>query len=307
MTNHANYSRNIIHEKFNILMNESINNPGRNFVYSYHPSGDIHAYHNHRFYEINVVLEGSAENNVSGDKIKMNKGDAILLHPDAFHQLYCDKNSTVVNFLIYPEFLVFALSSAHPDSPLGQFISSCNSDDYNHYIFFGGGTDDTSCFMQLISKIKCNVQNGSTDLFEEEGLFLMMWSFLMQKKSDIFLSSHKGGNTEHSHNALMNYTFANFNTVTLDILAEKFNYSRSHICRIFKHHTGKTFTDFLNTLRLSKATELLVYYNYSVQDIASKTGFQSIEHFHRLFKKRFGTSPLQYRILHNKSKPKLNL
>ena len=300
MTSYKEFGREIIHEKFRILTDNFNDNPRRSIVYTFHPADEVHAYHKHRFFEINFILSGSGINKVNGEQIIMHKGDAILMHPDTFHRLYIDENSVAVNLLIYPPFLLSNLQSAHPDSALGKFLSSSENSDHNYYILFSGGSDDTSCAERLIDKIRENIESGVDNLFAEEGLFLLLFSHLLENKTEIRLSSRRGKDSERFQEKLMDYTISNYNTVSLEILSQKFNYSRSHICRVFKHYTGVTCTEFINELRLSKASEMLTYYNYGISEIAEKIGYQSIEHFYRLFKKKYGISPLQYRKANKK-------
>ena len=170
------FDRQLIHEKFQRLTNLSNDNPRRNIVYAFHPPGEIHAYHKHCFCEVNVILKGSGINNINGESLKMEKGDAMIIHPEIFHQLYIDENSVAVNFLIYPEFLISVLNSADPCSPIGEFVASCKNDEHGRYILYKSGSDDTSLCEELINTIKENIENHNDNLFKEEGLFLLFCS-----------------------------------------------------------------------------------------------------------------------------------
>ncbi len=72
---------------------------------------------------------------------------------------------------------------------------------------------------------------------------------------------------------------------------------------MIKKQTGKSFTDLLLDLKFEKATYWLETRTDSIQQIAYDSGFESIEHFNRLFKKRFLITPGQYRKL-NQQKEK---
>ena len=57
---------------------------------------------------------------------------------------------------------------------------------------------------------------------------------------------------------------------------------------------------YLNKLRLSAAISYLVNTEMGVQQIAEATGFNSIHYFSRLFKRKYGSSPQQWRLANRK-------
>ena len=63
----------------------------------------------------------------------------------------------------------------------------------------------------------------------------------------------------------------------------------------FKEIMGKSPMDYLITIRINKASELLIGTNNSIQTISSSVGYEDSLYFSKLFKKVKGISPLQYR------------
>lgn len=81
-----------------------------------------------------------------------------------------------------------------------------------------------------------------------------------------------------------------------DLIAERMNMSRASFYNKFKSLTGETPNEYLNNIRLSKATSLLIIeQGMSIADIAYALGFNSANYFSRKFKDKFGMSPVQYR------------
>ncbi|WP_135549725.1 AraC family transcriptional regulator [Paenibacillus cymbidii] len=83
--------------------------------------------------------------------------------------------------------------------------------------------------------------------------------------------------------------------LTLDELAREMSASKYHMIREFKKHTGQTPHDYLLTLRLSAAKNLLKYADLSVHEVAGQVGFDNPSHFITSFKKQEGVTPLAYR------------
>ena len=86
------------------------------------------------------------------------------------------------------------------------------------------------------------------------------------------------------------------NEVTIDSILQFCPLSRSHFHALFKQETGKTFIEYLNTLRCEKAAELLVTTTDSVLEIALKSGFNNFSHFCHTFKKLKKISPKRYKF-----------
>lgn len=78
-------------------------------------------------------------------------------------------------------------------------------------------------------------------------------------------------------------------------LARNFHFSLTYLCEVFRKKTGKTFTKYLNDLRLERAKEHMLLTDLSIAEIAEKTGFKDYFYFSKLFKKTFGASPSYYR------------
>ena len=68
--------------------------------------------------------------------------------------------------------------------------------------------------------------------------------------------------------------------------------NKAAFCRYFKQHTRKTYLNFLNEIRLQKATELLRTTELSVAQIAYEVGFNNLSNFNRTFKLVKGSTPL---------------
>ncbi len=85
------------------------------------------------------------------------------------------------------------------------------------------------------------------------------------------------------------------NELNVSIAAKYVNMSESYFSHIFKKETGMSFVDYINKVRISKATELLESTNLQVNQIATRVGIENANYFSVLFKKINGISPYEYR------------
>lgn len=83
--------------------------------------------------------------------------------------------------------------------------------------------------------------------------------------------------------------------IPLSEAAALVNLNPTAFCNTFKSSTGTTFNRFLTNYRMQVATRLLTTTLLSIKEIASKTGFEDVPNFFRLFKKHFNVTPTEYR------------
>lgn len=83
--------------------------------------------------------------------------------------------------------------------------------------------------------------------------------------------------------------------ITLDDIARAASLDRSYLCRLFKRETGKSLFAYLTDLRLSAATQIITQEGVYIREVAGRIGIDDPFYFARLFKKRFGVSPSEYR------------
>lgn len=83
--------------------------------------------------------------------------------------------------------------------------------------------------------------------------------------------------------------------ITVADVADKVMLSESWFSRQFKKRTGKSFVDYLNEVRITKAVTLLKCTNHLVNDIYEEVGYNSRNYFYVQFKKYMGCSPQQFR------------
>ncbi len=85
--------------------------------------------------------------------------------------------------------------------------------------------------------------------------------------------------------------------LSAQFLAGKFNITPSYFSRIFNEGLGCAFPDYLSSLRLEKAKNLMIEEpNRNIQSICEAVGFTSSSYFTALFKKKYGVTPSKYRI-----------
>ena len=83
--------------------------------------------------------------------------------------------------------------------------------------------------------------------------------------------------------------------LSLGQVAASVHTSLFYFCKLFKRHTGVSFTEYVSRLRTEKAKKLLLNPNLRVSEIAYEVGFQSLTHFNRVFKRILHESPTEYR------------
>lgn len=78
-------------------------------------------------------------------------------------------------------------------------------------------------------------------------------------------------------------------------LAERLGVSAPQLYKLFRKHTGESPHKHLQARRLQEARTRLALTSVSLKVLAAECGFPSVEHFCRLFKARYGMTPMEYR------------
>lgn len=109
-----------------------------------------------------------------------------------------------------------------------------------------------------------------------------------------FISAIENSDSERI-NKVFDFILQNFTKVIrLEEISALVNLTPTSFCRYFKQHTQKTFSRYLNEVRISYACKLLREGNLTITGIAYESGFQNLSNFNRQFKKIRGKNPGAY-------------
>ncbi|GHU55680.1 AraC family transcriptional regulator [Bacteroidia bacterium] len=86
--------------------------------------------------------------------------------------------------------------------------------------------------------------------------------------------------------------------INLTDVSNLINASESSLTRFLKKWTGKTFIDNLNDIRIAEAVCKLIDTSDSISEICYKSGFNNLSNFNRVFRKRKGLTPTEFRDKH---------
>lgn len=90
--------------------------------------------------------------------------------------------------------------------------------------------------------------------------------------------------------------------LTQDFISSLFYINRSYLSTLFKARTGQKFIDYLNDIRISRSQELLRHSDKKMYQIARSVGYDNVKYFFRIFKKKNGESPEQWRLRYGDKK-----
>lgn len=133
--------------------------------------------------------------------------------------------------------------------------------------------------------------------------FLQILDHLLDPKDLVWLNmpnllSAYSGQAPGRVPKFMHYIQQNFREdITLNQAASAAGLQMHSFCRFFKSLTNRTFSDFLNEVRIGFACKLLQQSDLPVTQIALESGYTNISYFNRCFKKINNISPKDYRNL----------
>jgi AraC-like DNA-binding protein len=95
---------------------------------------------------------------------------------------------------------------------------------------------------------------------------------------------------------VLEFIMKNFsNTIYVPEIASMLNMSSASFSRYFKHHTRKTFSEYVSEIRISYACQLLMHSEESAARIGYMSGFENLSNFYRQFREITGLTPKEYR------------
>lgn len=118
---------------------------------------------------------------------------------------------------------------------------------------------------------------------------------------DCFFRLFQASSTEeNSYSArirnIINYIQSNFqHDISLETIADTFWLHKVYLAKIFKQETGKSVNEYIRSIRIEKAKELLLKDHIKISEIVTATGFNNPQSFYTLFKKYVGKTPTEYR------------
>ncbi|MCA9734278.1 MAG: helix-turn-helix transcriptional regulator [Deferribacteres bacterium] len=253
-------------------------------------------WHFHPEYEIVVILQGAGHVFIGDGMERYEGGDIFLIGSNVPHVFIDDSHNRSMHDESHIEVVVVQFN--------GAFISKFFELKEFHRI------------AALLQKMQCGVKIGDRIKEDIAGSFVMLihLSGLKRLTEFIHILDAIGKDTNvhlinpttsasilpnvRSNRIMKVIQYMNNNyhhEINLDQLARLANMETTSFCRFFKHHTRKTFTGYLNELRLGYACKLLMEGSLSVTEICYETGYNSISHFNRQFKRVYDVTPKEYR------------
>ncbi len=227
------------------------------------------ALHWHNECELIYVESGSLSVIIEDKSYLVSEGYSIFVKSDSSHRIFSEKD-TVLSCIQFSPFLIKEITAKKAlVSPLIQENQSIKET------------------MQIIHR----------EFSEKKSFFQLRIEALIQ---DIFVSVFRTEPTEKinrqkdvalTFSELLDTINTEYQFITFEEAANRMYFSKSYFSKVFKRFSGMNFSTYLNLVRIEKAIEMLDEGKLKITNIATRSGFNSIRNFNRIFYKYTGYSP----------------
>ncbi|MBE6884442.1 MAG: helix-turn-helix domain-containing protein [Ruminococcaceae bacterium] len=246
--------------------------------------------HNHDFYELNIVLAGTGTHCIENGRFHVKCGDVFVIPPMIAHAYTDTENLEVYHILFKKSF--FAQNQAESNKVNGflQFTEIepfLRSNFSNSYFLRLGQLE----LIQLRNDLEF-IDDNSEFSWEEcasmkyHAVWKLLYWFSQALYKQINMLSRSSENKYEVQviNAL-EYIHHNYSEkITINILCNEVDLSRSTFLRNFKTVCGVSPVEYLSNYRCKKAIEKLKFANCSKTEIAHSCGFYDLSHMERMLK-----------------------
>ena len=258
--------------------------------------------HNHEVFELNFVEHAPGVRRIVGDSTEViGEFDLVLItSPDLEHvweQHSCtSKNIREITVQFDLQFTEDSLFSRTPFLPIKKMMSEAQK----------GLSFPLDAIMKVYSLLDSlsSIKEGFYAVMQ----FLTILYELSKCPGAKPLASSsfaKIAVEDDSRRVLKVKNFSNKNyqdEIRLPQLADIAGMSPSAFSRFFKLHTGRNLTEYIIDIRLGAASRMLVDTSQSISEISFKCGFNNLSNFNRIFKKKKGCSPTEFRDNYHKTR-----
>lgn len=228
--------------------------------------------HTHPYYHMLYIQNGACRVEVGGDTHVLSQGWCILIPPDTEHS-FSNEDPVSLDYLEIKFVMERSVTLRVSDSPLA---GSLFQQIVREYPALGALADKPAA--AYLSALLCA-------LTQKERL----------EETERFRYVDAASFGELTRN-IVRYLEEHYQQeLRLDDIAHSMGYNKSYLCVAFKKDAGFTILDCLNTIRIRRAAELIVYSDHSLAQVADMCGFTSVSHFNRVFAKYVGITPGQCR------------
>ncbi len=249
-------------------------------------------YHFHEHCEIYYQVSGEKCFFIGDRNYHLKKGDIALIDSNVIHRTttYGERGCERVLLNISRSFL----SPADADMTRARLYRCFRP---NGLVLRLGGKEQTQVEFLLESMLTADSDDTQLQRAYLKTLVMQLLVLLnlYVRDQQLHLVSYSDPYSEMM-SPIITYINSHFmDPVSLPSTAERFHVSTSSLTRAFKRVTGYTFTQYLSLVRVKEAKRLLVEENLSITKVSESVGYNSINHFCRVFRRVSGCSALQFK------------
>jgi len=275
-----------------LLSKLSLSIPENDYHVKRHASGKnpTHYYHYHDYYEIIFYLGENPCPYRDGDTYyTLRRGDVIFYRMFNNHIVDCAENDGFMRFNIGIEPRILGNYSKRAANLYLMF-----SDQNPHYPIMHLNEAQLQKYVQMLEEF---YQLGDTP-GEQIIASAILHHILGCLYCDMGLETiQDSANLQHVRlvGSILHYIEENLSEpLSLQDIAQHYNYSVTYISKLFKNVTGSSLVSYIIEKRISRARHLM-YENLEIMQIAEQVGYRNYSNFYKAFKKATGTSPEEYR------------
>lgn len=252
--------------------------------------------HTHNYVEIVYMCQGETHHVINGKDVYLRAGELLFLNQNSVQEIHpAGERDIAVNFIVLPEFFDHGLRMMNSeDNLLRDFVLDCMTGENKEANYLHFKVADVIPVQNLVENLIWTLmhptQNKRSISQFTMGLLLIQ---LINCAESIAVDS--SWENQKLMIQVLQYVEEHYRDGELSELAEILHYDLYWLSREIKKQTGQNYTELVQAKRLSQAGYLLTNTKKSVADIAVMVGYENVSYFHRIFQKKYGMTPRQYR------------